>query len=131
MSTDAQATTAAVQQSGGKTAFVLSFDVDAESPILAQGKRYAEHAMVMTHQAFGPLVGVPRILQLLKDFSLHATFFVPGLTADRYPKVVADILSQGHEVPLHSYSHISPVGTSLEEQKADFERGLQALKRVG
>jgi hypothetical protein len=41
---------------------VLSFDVDAESAILAQGRRYADHAMVMTHQAYGPLVGVPRLL---------------------------------------------------------------------
>ena len=47
---------------------VLSFDVDAESPILAQGRRYADHAMVMTHQAYGPLVGVPRLLRLLADF---------------------------------------------------------------
>ena len=46
---------------------VLSFDVDAESPILAQGRRYADHAMVMTHQAYGPLVGVPRLLALLED----------------------------------------------------------------
>ena len=42
---------------------VLSFDVDAESPILAQGRRYADHAMVMTHQAYGPQVGVPRLLR--------------------------------------------------------------------
>ena len=47
---------------------VLSFDVDAESPILAEGRRYADHAMVMTHQAFGPRVGVPRLLALLAEY---------------------------------------------------------------
>ena len=36
------------------TTAVLSFDVDAESAILAVGRRYADHAMAMTHQAFGP-----------------------------------------------------------------------------
>ena len=110
---------------------VLSFDVDAESPILAQGRRYAQHAMVMTHQAFGPLVGVPRLLELLADYDLPATFFVPGLTAERYPQAVEQILEAGHEVGHHSYSHRSPADLSEGEERADFERALEALERVG
>jgi peptidoglycan/xylan/chitin deacetylase (PgdA/CDA1 family) len=110
---------------------VLSFDVDAESPILAQGRRYADHAMVMTHQAYGPLVGVPRLLRLLEDFDLKATFFVPGLTADRYPQTVEQIVAAGHEVGHHSYSHISPVDLGAAGEREDFERALAALERVG
>ena len=110
---------------------VLSFDVDAESPILAQGRRYAKHAMVMTHQAYGPLVGVPRLLELLADYDLEATFFVPGLTAERYPETVERIVEGGHEVGHHSYSHRSPVDLSASEERADFERALTALERVG
>ena len=110
---------------------VLSFDVDAESPILAQGRHYADHAMVMTHQAYGPLVGVPRLLELLGDYGLLATFFVPGLTADRYPAVVERIAEAGHEVGHHSYSQLSAVDLSEQEERADFERALAALERVG
>jgi peptidoglycan/xylan/chitin deacetylase (PgdA/CDA1 family) len=110
---------------------VLSFDVDAESPILARGRRYADHAMVMTHQAYGPLVGVPRLLRLLADFDLKATFFVPGLTADRYPQAVEQIVAAGHEVGHHSYSHISPVDLGAAGEREDFERALAALERVG
>ena len=110
---------------------VLSFDVDAESPILAQGRRYAVHAMVMTHQAYGPLVGVPRLLELLDDFAIKATFFVPGLTADRYPQTVERIAAAGHEVGHHSYSHRSPVDLGQAGEREDFERALKALERVG
>ena len=110
---------------------VLSFDVDAESPILAEGRRYAAHAMVMTHQAYGPLVGVPRLLELLADYGLPATFFVPGLTAERYPRTVELIVEAGHEVGHHSYSHRSPVDLTADEERADFERALAALERVG
>jgi peptidoglycan-N-acetylglucosamine deacetylase len=110
---------------------VLSFDVDAESPILAQGRRYADHAMVMTHQAYGPLVGVPRLLELLDDFGIKATFFVPGLTADRYPQTVERIAAAGHEVGHHSYSHRSPVDLGQAGEREDFERALTALERVG
>ena len=110
---------------------VLSFDVDAESPILAQGRRYADHAMVMTHQAYGPLVGVPRLLRLLEEYGLEGTFFVPGLTADRYPDTVEQIAAAGHEVGHHSYSHLSPVDLGEEGEREDFERALAALERVG
>src|ERR1700684_4385398 len=100
---------------------VLSFDVDAESPILAAGRRFADHAMVMTHQAFGPRVGVPRLLALLAEYGLPATFFVPGLTAERYPETVGAILEAGHEVGHHSWSHRSAVDLSPSEERADFE----------
>ncbi|HEY1273788.1 MAG TPA: polysaccharide deacetylase [Thermoleophilaceae bacterium] len=110
---------------------VLSFDVDAESPILAAGRRYADHAMVMTHQAYGPLVGVPRLLELLSEYGLPATFFVPGLTAERHPEAVDRIAAAGHEVGHHSYSHRSAVDLSESEERADFERALAALERVG
>jgi peptidoglycan-N-acetylglucosamine deacetylase len=116
---------------GSQAVCVLSFDVDAESPILAQGRQYAEHAMVMTHQAYGPLVGVPRILELLREYGLKASFFVPGFTADRYPVVISSIVAAGHEVAHHSYSHRAPTALSPKEQEDDFVRGLEALDRVG
>jgi peptidoglycan/xylan/chitin deacetylase (PgdA/CDA1 family) len=87
--------------------------------------------MVMTHQAFGPLVGVPRLVDLLADLGLRATFFIPGLTAERYPEAVERIVAAGHEVGHHSYSHRSPVDLSPDEERADFERALATLERVG
>jgi peptidoglycan-N-acetylglucosamine deacetylase len=110
---------------------VLSFDVDAEAPILAMGRRYAERAMVMTHQAYGPLVGVPRILGLLAEYGLEATFFVPGVTAERYPETVERILAAGHEVGHHSYSHRNAARLTEDEERDDFERALGALDRFG
>jgi peptidoglycan/xylan/chitin deacetylase (PgdA/CDA1 family) len=118
-------------RAGAATVAVLSFDVDAESPILAAGRRYADHAMVMTHQAFGPRVGVPRLLGLLADYDLRATFFVPGWTAERHPAAVERILEAGHEVGHHSHAHRSAVDLTPAEERADFERALAALERVG
>jgi peptidoglycan-N-acetylglucosamine deacetylase len=109
----------------------LTFDVDAEAPILAESGRYARNLGVMSHQAYGPLVGVPRILDLLREYSLPATFFVPGWTADRYPQTVEAILAAGHEVGHHSYAHFSPFEQDEEEERADFERALASLRAVG
>ena len=109
----------------------LTFDVDGEAPILALGAHYADNLGVMSHQAYGPRVGLPRILALLAEYGLPATFFVPGLTADRHPQAVEAILAAGHEVGHHSYAHLSPVAQSEEEERADFERALATLRRLG
>ena len=85
----------------------------------------------MSHQAYGPLVAVPRVLELLAEYELPATFFVPGLTADRYPETVERIAAAGHEVGHHGYSHHSPLRLGADEERADLERGLAALGRVG
>jgi peptidoglycan-N-acetylglucosamine deacetylase len=110
---------------------ILSFDVDAETPILVEGRRYAENAGVMSHQAYGPLIGVPRILDLLQEYRLPATFFVPGVTAERYPDTVEQILAAGHEVGHHSYAHFSPFDQDESAERMDFERALEALARFG
>jgi peptidoglycan/xylan/chitin deacetylase (PgdA/CDA1 family) len=108
----------------------LTFDVDAEAPILTHGRRYAQNLGVMSHQAYGPHVGVPRILDLLAEYELPATFFVPGLTADRHPECVGQILAAGHEVGHHSYAHFAPVDQTEEAERRDLERGFEALARL-
>ena len=110
---------------------VLSFDVDAESAILAEGRQYAGHPTTMSHQRYGPLVGVPRILGLLEELDVPATFFVPGWTAERYPEAVEQILAAGHEVAHHGHSHRSPLRMDEAEERRDIEAGLAALERVG
>ncbi len=116
---------------GGKTSALLTFDVDAEAPILVAGPEHRENAMAMTHQAFGPRVGVPRLIGLLAEYGLRATFFVPGVTALRHPDAVEQILAAGHEVGHHSHSHRSPVDLGSDEERRDFELALEALARHG
>ena len=110
---------------------VLSFDVDAEAAILADDERHAANAMVITHQRFGPQVGVPRILALLAEYDLPATFFVPGVTARRHPATVEMILAAGHEVGHHTHTHRSAVALGPAEERRDFEAALEALARFG
>ncbi len=109
----------------------LTFDVDAESVILAESGLYARNAGVMSHQAYGPRVGIPRILDLLREYALPATFFVPGWTADRHPHSVEAILAAGHEIGHHSYAHFSPFAQTEDEERADFERALETLRHAG
>ncbi|GAA3747736.1 polysaccharide deacetylase family protein [Salinactinospora qingdaonensis] len=112
---------------GAAAVATLTFDVDAESAILARGGTYADHAMTMSHQAYGPDVGVPRLLDLLDEFDIPATFFVPGWVAQQRPGLAARIVERGHEVAHHSYSHRPPTTMSEAEEQADFERALDVF----
>lgn len=117
---------------GDRAALVLlTFDVDAETPLLAAGEEYEHHLSTMTHQAYGPNVGLPRILAMLERRHLPATFFFPGLTAERWPGTVGRVLEAGHEVALHGYTHRTPTGLSGAEQLEELERGMAALERCG
>lgn len=84
----------------------------------------------MSHQSYGPLVGVPRILGILDRHGVPATFFVPGYTAERYPGVVRNIVAAGHEVAHHGYLHETLEGVDPETEAAYLDRGLAALERV-
>src|SRR5829696_1211438 len=46
------------------------------------------------------------VLTLLDDLGVKATFFVLGMTADRYPDVVREVAARGHEIA----SGVRPVG---------------------
>jgi peptidoglycan/xylan/chitin deacetylase (PgdA/CDA1 family) len=115
----------------GAAALALTFDVDAESNLLSRGEHYLEHLSTVSHQQYGPRIGVPRILAMLARHSVGATFFVPGVIAERWPETVAAIVEAGHEVGLHGYLHIAPVKASADGQREEVERGFAALTRLG
>lgn len=114
-------------RAGAAVVATLTFDVDAETPVLAQSGRYAGHLSTMSHQAYGPEVGVPRILDLLDQLEVPATFFLPGWVAEQRPHLAASIVDRGHEVAHHSYSHRSATDLTPQEQRDDFERGLEVF----
>jgi len=58
-----------------------------------------------TQGEYGPRVGVYRILELLKNEHIEATFCIVGQTAEKYPKAVEAIVHAGHEVAVHGYTH--------------------------
>ena len=103
---------------GARAAAAFTFDVDAESAVLWGSPGTADRMSVISHQAYGPLVGVPRLLDLLERHGIRSTFFVPGYTAHRYPDVVRRLVDAGHEIAHHGYLHEQP--TALTEA-GDFQ----------
>ena len=116
---------------GFRAAACFTFDVDAESPILFEHPEAAGWLDVMSHQAYGPRTGVPRLLRLLDRQQVRSTFFIPGYTAERWPDMVRAIRNAGHEIGHHGYLHEgarSAADAETEEER--LVRGLDALDRA-
>lgn len=47
----------------------------------------------------------PKILELLDDFEIKATFFVIGINAKNYQEALSMIIEKGQEIGNHTYSH--------------------------
>jgi peptidoglycan/xylan/chitin deacetylase (PgdA/CDA1 family) len=115
---------------GVTAAACLTFDMDAEAAVLTADISSINRMTPMSHQSYGPLVGVPRILSLLKRHEITATFFIPGYSAHRYPGVVRAIAEAGHEIAHHSYFHENTAGLDEKTEGDMLDLGLRALHDV-
>lgn len=76
----------------------------------------------------------PCILDLLAASGARATFFLIGERAARCPELVRRIVSEGHAVGNHTYSHVSCSGLPpqrLREELRATDAVLEALGTVG
>ena len=65
---------------------------------------------------------------MLDRYGVKATFFVPGLTAERYPEVIMRIAEAGHEIGHHGYAHERFAGKTTEEQIEIIEKTQRIFK---
>jgi polysaccharide deacetylase family protein (PEP-CTERM system associated) len=69
-----------------------------------------------------------RLLDMLEESRTHATFFVLGWIADRYPALVRAIHERGHEVACHGYGHRMIMRMTPGEFAEDVRRGKAAVE---
>ncbi len=103
---------------------------------------YFMHALHKNPKVDGDLIAItfddgphpeftPKALELLKKYNAKATFFCIGKNAERFPELVKNILSEGHVIGNHSYSHTNNFGfLSLKKVHADIERSQEVFKRI-
>ncbi|MET3932889.1 polysaccharide deacetylase [Arthrobacter sp. OAP107] len=115
---------------GFTAAASFTFDVDAESCVIAHDPTSTRRMSLMSHQSYGPKVAVPRLLQILARQEVRGTFFIPGFTAECYPDVVRQIVDGGHEVAHHGYLHEPMQGIDAATEASYLDRGLEALEKV-
>ncbi|MFF4785287.1 bifunctional polysaccharide deacetylase/glycosyltransferase family 2 protein [Streptomyces griseorubiginosus] len=48
----------------------------------------------------------PQVLKILEKYDVPATFFLVGSMVSRYPEIVKDMVDQGNEVGIHTFTHV-------------------------
>lgn len=79
------------------------------------GKKLGYKKIVLTFDDGPDKIYTPKILNILKNFNIPATFFVIGLNALSNENIIKDIISSGNEIGLHTFSHPDTESISSED----------------
>jgi peptidoglycan/xylan/chitin deacetylase (PgdA/CDA1 family) len=71
--------------------------------------------------------GTPRVLEILAEHDVKATFFLVGEQVERRPALAAEIAAAGHVVALHAHRHRCQLRLTRRQLAEDLERGAQAV----
>jgi cellulose synthase/poly-beta-1,6-N-acetylglucosamine synthase-like glycosyltransferase/peptidoglycan/xylan/chitin deacetylase (PgdA/CDA1 family)/spore germination protein YaaH len=72
----------------------------------------------------------PKILKILADNNLKATFFMVGQQAEQYPGLVKQVFDQGHIIGNHTYTHANIGAIPDEETKLEFNATQRLLESL-
>jgi peptidoglycan/xylan/chitin deacetylase (PgdA/CDA1 family) len=112
----------------GRPAVTISFDNLGEVTELQRGEFPEGEPLGRHHSVTRAL---PRILELLAELGLHATFFVEGLNTELYPDTLRELDAAGHEVAYHGWCHEQWSELEPEREHELLERGAEAMDGLG
>lgn len=79
----------------------------------------------------GPTKNVDEILPLLEQYHVKATFFLIGNDIEKHPEEAKKIVSAGHQIGNHTYSHDRMVLKSPSYIKNEIEKTDEYIREVG
>jgi peptidoglycan/xylan/chitin deacetylase (PgdA/CDA1 family) len=75
-------------------------------------------------------VFTPRVLDVLAEEQVRATFFVVGKRVVRHPELVRRIVAEGHAIGSHSFSHVDAGMLSWLQLLRDYRAGRRAVEQA-
>ncbi len=73
----------------------------------------------------------PRILRELREQAAPSIFFVVAPRALAHPRLIRQMLAEGHEVGLHCWEHVRHSARTRDAVADDTDRALHALAALG
>lgn len=100
-------------------------------PVFAEDRRHDVHKCVALTFDDGPSkILTPRLLNILRDMNVRATFYLLGSLSASYPHIVKEIQHGGHEIGNHSWSHLELTKISPEELRLQIRRTDKILELI-
>lgn len=98
-------------------AVALAFDLDGPTGDAMLDSSLLHNLRYFTEGAYGPWRALPRLLDLLAEHGLRATFFAPTWVVQHWTNRCERILKEGHELAYHGHRHEVFKDCSIEEQR--------------
>lgn len=89
---------------GARIAVALTFDFQGGEDVKPNKDGILNYEE-WTQGEYGPNTGVWRLLRMLDEEKIRATFLTCGAIAERYPEAMKAIVAKGHEIAGHGYHH--------------------------
>src|SRR6202167_4993398 len=90
-----------------------------------------ERCVALTFDDGPDPMDTPKLLDLLREKNVKATFFVIGKRADQYPEILRRAWAEGHLIANHTWSH-RPLFCFLTPSRlrTEIERGTESVRRI-
>lgn len=79
----------------------------------------------------GPSRHTGRLMEILRERGIHATFFVVGRQVKYHPELIVRLQQEGHEIGNHTYSHKSLRHLAADVQRSEILSVQEALRKLG
>jgi peptidoglycan/xylan/chitin deacetylase (PgdA/CDA1 family) len=113
---------------GKRCACLFTFDLDADVVWVHRG---SDDPIGLSMGRYESRVGVPLLLNMLDEYDIKSTFFVPGWVAEKYTPTIEEVLRRGHDVEHHGYLHEPPrTFKSKDEEEEALLKGIETLIRI-
>ena len=110
---------------GARVAVLLSFDVDNETIWLRNGDT---NVGGLSQGQYGARVGLGRVLDLLDEQDVSASFFGPAISFSLAPEMIKAIQAPGrHEIGVHGWIHERNAVLPLEDEKRLLEMAVERM----
>ncbi|MDX1568236.1 MAG: polysaccharide deacetylase [Longimicrobiales bacterium] len=113
---------------GARVAVLLSFDVDNETLVLRTGDT---GVAPLSRGEYGARVGLPRVVQLLDDEGIPASFFFPAWSLKLAPEQ-ADLIQESgrHEIGVHGWIHESNTALDAATERRLLDEAMTEITEI-
>lgn len=71
-----------------------------------------------------------KLLKILSDEHVPATFFVIGKMAEKHPDLVRAIVRDGHTLANHTFSHVTLPNFSFADQRTEYRANNELIEKI-
>ena len=76
-------------------------------------------------------IGHEKLLKLFSKYKIKATYFLLGKTIEDHPKLIQEIIDQGHEIGCHTFTHPFLYEISKGQFQKELDLCFSAIKEFG